>query len=93
MFGGALPILHVCTFSWKYFFFTKRERREEIKKTVVYVRGGYSTRHSPEVWEHPQENALRCMCIREPPLQPYSMVKEVDKHMAWTQECMKVKHG
>jgi hypothetical protein len=26
-------------------------------------------------------------------LQPYNMVKEVEKHMAWTQDCMKVKHG
>jgi hypothetical protein len=47
MFGGALPILNNPTFSWKYFFFTKRERREEIKKTIIYVRGGSSTRAFP----------------------------------------------
>jgi hypothetical protein len=59
----------------------KWERREEIrniyKKTIVYIRGGSSARASLEIWEHhqvphPQENALGCMCIREPPLQHFN---------------------
>jgi hypothetical protein len=43
---GAPPILYVPMFPWKYFFSTKCERSEEIKKNVistkrvVYVRGG-----------------------------------------------------
>jgi hypothetical protein len=41
--GGALPILYVPMFSWKYFSFMKQERSEEIKR-VVCVKGGSSTR-------------------------------------------------
>jgi hypothetical protein len=37
---GSSPILHVPMFPWKYFFSTKWERSEEIKKRVVYVTGG-----------------------------------------------------
>jgi hypothetical protein len=41
--GEAPPILYIPTFPWKYFFFTKWERNEEIKKRDVYVRGGSCT--------------------------------------------------
>jgi hypothetical protein len=33
--GGAPPILYVPMFPWKYFFSTKWERSEEIKKNVI----------------------------------------------------------
>jgi hypothetical protein len=35
---GSSPILYVPMFPWKYFFSTKWERSQEIKKKVVYVK-------------------------------------------------------
>jgi hypothetical protein len=34
MFGGAPPIIYVPTFPWKYIFFTKWEKKKEIKRKL-----------------------------------------------------------
>jgi hypothetical protein len=36
---GAPLVVYVPMFPWKYFFFTKWDKREGIKKRIVFLRG------------------------------------------------------
>ncbi len=79
MLGEPLPILYVSMLQWKYFFSTKWERREEIKRELftqgevpVWVRafswGRVTWGREPEGVPKPQENAqvfddAMCDCL------------------------------
>ncbi len=61
--GGALPILYVPMFPWKYFFSTKWERREEMKRELFVCGGGGVLVHM-RFWEHPRAHVLECPSLR-----------------------------
>jgi hypothetical protein len=78
------------------FLFYEKGKKRGNKKTHVYVKGRFQYSCIPLRFG----NILRRMHLyvyakgtSSSTFQPYNMVKDVDKHMAWTQECMKVKHG
>ncbi len=62
---GAPPILYVPTFPWKYFFFMKQERREEIKRELFMQGEVLVPMHSPKVWEHSGACTLGCPFLRK----------------------------
>jgi hypothetical protein len=55
---------NVPMFPWKYFFFMKLERSDEIKRELFPWGEVPKLVHSPEVWEHARAYALGCPSLR-----------------------------
>jgi len=93
---GSSPNFTCSHIFMEIFLFYQTGKKRGNKKTLAYVRGGSSTRAFPWCLGTPSGEWTHMYVHKgtsSTTFQPYNTVKEVHKHMAWTQECMKVKHG
>jgi maltose-binding protein MalE len=51
-------------FPWNYYFLTKQDKSDEIKREL-FTQGEVPVLvYSPQVWEHPETHTLRCPSLK-----------------------------